>query len=115
MTFYTILCLTNTKVIRKHAKEIIAELTIRTIEDWTPKNRIWRVDRMSDRASERQSRAEVAPLSSVAAVGSERAAARCKRLGAVSAGIADVVPRPVTQTQPLFCVVYTAHSSAMTA
>ena len=40
MTFYTILCLTNTKVIRKHAKEIIAELTIRTIEDWTPKNRI---------------------------------------------------------------------------
>ena len=39
MTFYTILCLTNTKVIRKHAKEIIAELTIRTIEDWTLKNR----------------------------------------------------------------------------
>ena len=40
MTFYTILCLTNTKVIRKHAKEIIAELTIRTIEDWTLKNRM---------------------------------------------------------------------------
>jgi len=44
MTFYTILCLTNTKVIRKHAKEIIAELTIRTIEDWTPKNRIASMD-----------------------------------------------------------------------
>ena len=41
MTFYTIFFLTNTKVIRKHAKEIIAELTIRTIEDWTPKNRIY--------------------------------------------------------------------------
>ena len=51
MTFYTILCLTNTKVIRKHAKEIIAELTIRPIEDWTPKNRM---DRMRRWKEERQ-------------------------------------------------------------